>query len=318
MARENSTGEPWSEFYRPKTLKECILPDRLKNKLQDFVDMGSVPNLLLHGSAGTGKTTSALAMCDEMGIDYLYINASLEGNIDTLRVRITQFASSKSMLQSGRKMVILDEGDYMSKAKFQPALRGFMQDYSKNCGFIITCNYKQKILEPLRSRCINIDFTFKKEEYKDLMMQFLLRVNDILDLENIKYDQKVIAGVIKFYFPDFRRVLNELQGYATSGEIDTGILSVLSDSRLTELLVLLKEKDWTGMRQWVTTNSDIDAISLYFKLFQACDLYLEPDSRPQLSLILREGERDDSMVVNKEINTIATLTYMMRDLEFKK
>ena len=318
MARENHTGEPWSEFYRPATLKECILPNRIKNKLQDFVDMGSVPNLLLYGSAGTGKTTAAIAICEELDINYLYVNASLNRNIDTLRTKITQFASAKSILKSGRKMIILDEGDYLNRDSFQPALRGFMQDFSKNCGFIITCNYRQKILDPIQSRCINIDFTFKKAEYKVLMEQFFKRTIEILEKESIKFEPKVIAGVIKFYFPDFRRVLNELHGYSSSGSIDTGILSLLSDNRLTELLYLLKNKDWGKMRQWVTTNADIDSNMLYDKLYRACDLYIEKDSRPKLTIILGKGQVYDSMVVNKEINTVTTLTYMMRDLEFIK
>lgn len=309
-------GEPWSEYYRPETIKECILPDRIKEKLESFIVKGSIPNFLFFGTSGTGKTTSAIAIAKELGVDYLYINASLESNIDTLRVKIKHFASSMSLINNGRKIVILDEGDYMSRGKFQPALRGFMQDFSKNCAFIITCNYKHKIIEPLHSRCINIDFSFNKSEYKKLMGEFFNHTIRILDRESIKYDKKVISNVIKFHFPDFRRILNELEGYSSSGIIDSGILSLLSDSRMSDLITYLKEKDWSAMRIWVENNSDIDPENLYKKLYDMCDLYVDRNSRTSLILILNNGDINNSMVSNKEINTVATLTYMMRDLKF--
>jgi len=240
----------WVEKYRPQTIDDTILPDKMKNTFRKFVNDESVPNLLLTGGPGVGKTTVAKAMLDEMGCDYIVKNGSLNVNIDTLRYDISTYASAVS-LGGGRKYVIFDEADYLSAANVQPALRNFIEEYSANCGFIFTCNFKNRIIAPLRSRLSEVDFTIEQTERPALAMQFFKRVINILENENVAYDKGVVAKVIEKHFPDFRRVLTELQSYAASGKIDEGIFVNLKQESIDELFSLLKAKDFTNMRKWV-------------------------------------------------------------------
>ena len=240
----------WVEKYRPNTLSNCILPDELKNTFQEFVNQQNIPNLLLSGSAGVGKTTVAKAMLEELGADYIVVNGSLHGNIDTLRTEIMNFATTVSFSE-GRKYVILDEADYLNPQSTQPALRNFMEEYSKNCGFILTCNFKNRIIEPLQSRCSVVDFLFPKKLAPSLAGSFFERVKIILEQEQVKYDEKVLVEIIQRHFPDWRRVLNELQRYSVSGIIDIGILSNSSQNAFKSLISLLKGKQFGDMRKWV-------------------------------------------------------------------
>jgi len=307
----------WPELYRPHTINDCILPDNIAGRIQQYVDAKELPNLLLYGPPGTGKTTVAKAMCDELDINYLVVNASLDRNIDTLRTNIARFASTRSMVKAGRKMVILDEGDYLNKESTQPALRGFMDEFSQNTGFIITCNFRHRIIEPLWSRCVNIDFTFDKAEKMNLMKRFMARVLDILKQENVKYSVPVVAEVIKNHYPDFRRVLNELQGYSAGGEIDSGILSVLSDALVSDLIPMLKEKDFRSMRKWVAEHIDTDSSVIYRKLYDNLDNVLQPYGIPEAIELINDGQVDDVIVADKEINLVATLSKIMREVKFK-
>ena len=255
----------WVEKYRPKTIEETILPIELKAVFQQFVDQQNIPNLILSGSAGVGKTTVARAMLEQLGCDYIVINGSMNGNIDTLRNEILNFASSVS-LSGGRKYVILDEADYLNANSTQPALRNFMEEFSRNCGFILTCNFKNRIIEPLHSRCSVIDFKIGKKEMAKLAMQFMKRVSNILNSENIEFDKAVVAEVIQKHFPDWRRVLNELQRYSATGKIDSGILANLQQVSIKELVSMLKEKNFSGLRKWVGENLDNDQNSIFRQL----------------------------------------------------
>jgi len=307
----------WVEKYRPKTIEETILPVELKSVFQQFVDQKNIPNLLLSGSAGVGKTTVARAMLEELGCDYIIINGSNEGRlIDTLRNGILNFASSVS-LSGGRKYVILDEADYMNAQSIQPALRNFMEEFSKNCGFILTCNYKNRIIEPLHSRCSVVDFKISKKDMAKLAMQFMKRVNFILNTENVKYESAVIAEVIQKHFPDWRRVLNELQRYAATGSIDSGILANMQDISIKELVDLLKDKNFTEIRKWVANNPDYDQNEIYRKLYeQACN-FLEATAVAQLVLIIAKYQYQAAFCANAEINLVACLTEVMKDCEFQ-
>ena len=247
----------WVEKYRPQTIKDAILPFELKQTFQQFVDNQSCPNLLLSGSAGCGKTTVAKAMLEELGCTYMMINGSEESGIDVLRNKIKNFASTVSM-DGNRKYVILDEADYLNPQSTQPALRGFIEEFSKNCGFILTCNFKNRIIEPLHSRCSSIEFRIPNEEKPQLAMEFMESCQNILNIENIQYDKKVVASLIQKFFPDWRRVLNELQRYSASGVIDAGILVNLSEDSVKELLVFLKGKEFTNVRRWIVNNLDND------------------------------------------------------------
>ena len=307
----------WVEKYRPKTIEETILPVELKSVFQQFVDQKNIPNLLLSGSAGVGKTTVARAMLEELGCDYIIINGSNEGRlIDTLRNGILNFASSVS-LSGGRKYVILDEADYMNAQSIQPALRNFMEEFSKNCGFILTCNYKNRIIEPLHSRCSVVDFKINKKDMAKLAMQFMKRVNFILNTESIKYESAVVAEVIQKHFPDWRRVLNELQRYAATGSIDSGILANMQDISIKELVDLLKDKNFTEIRKWVANNPDYDQNEIYRKLYeQACN-FLEATAVAQLVLIIAKYQYQAAFSANAEINLVAFLTEVMKDCEFQ-
>ena len=236
----------WTEKYRPKTVADTILPPDLRKVFQQFVDQKNVPNLLLTGSSGVGKTTVAKAMLEELGCDYIVINASMNGNIDTLRYDIQNFASAMS-LQGGRKYVILDEADYLNANSTQPALRNFMEEYSKNCGFILTCNFKNRIIEALHSRCSVIDFKISKKDSVKLAEQFYKRVDKILKAEKVEYEPAAVAEVIKKYYPDWRRVLNELQRYSALGKIDTGILTNMQEANISELIKQMKDKNFAAL-----------------------------------------------------------------------
>ncbi len=305
----------WVEAYRPKTVQETILPESLKATFQEFVNQGNIPNLLLSGSAGCGKTTIARAMLEELGCDYIVINGSMNGNIDTLRNDIKSFASSVS-LTGGRKYVILDEADYLNANSTQPALRNFMEEFSKNCGFILTCNFKNRIIEPLQSRCSVIDFKISKKEMPALAMQFMKRVAGILDKQGIEYDKAVVAEVIKKHFPDWRRVLNELQRYSATGRIDSGMLSNMQEATFKSLVGFLKERDFTSMRKWVGENIDTDSVAIFRTLYDTAYEHMEKNSVPQLVIILAKYQYQAAFVADHEINLVSCLTEIMIECKF--
>lgn len=306
----------WCEKYRPKQISECILPSALKDTFQEFVDKANVPNLLLSGGPGVGKTTVARAMLEEIGADYIIINGSMNGNIDTLRNDIMHFASTVS-LQGGRKYVILDEADYLNANSTQPALRNFMEEFSNNCGFILTCNFKNRIIEPLHSRCSVIDFIIPKQDKVAVGKSFYERIKNILAQENITFDRAVVAELITRHYPDWRRVINELQRYSANGSIDSGILANTGDTSIKELVSLLKGKSFTEMRKWVGENSDTDTTSLFRKLYDSASLFLEPRSIPQLVLLLADYQYKAAFVADHEINIVACFTEIMTMCEFK-
>lgn len=305
----------WVEKYRPKTIKDCILPDNLKQTFQEFVNQDNIPNLLLTGGPGVGKTTVAKAMLEEIRADYIVINGSMNGNIDTLRNEIKDFASTMSFT-SGRKYVILDEADYLNPQSTQPALRNFMEEFSKNCGFILTCNFKNRIIEPLHSRCSVVEFNIPKVEKQQMAAHFFTRCRDILDIEKIEYDKRVLAEVVKNHFPDFRRVLNELQRYSATGKIDTGILANTGESSIEELVSHLKAKSFSEMRKWTAQNSDIDTASTLRKLYDVANEKMKPHSVAQLVLILADYQYKAAFVADQEINLVACMTEIMANCEF--
>ena len=305
------------EKYRPKTVEETILPDDLKNTFQTFVDNKNIPNLILSGTAGVGKTTIAKAMLEELGCDYIVINGSDEGrSIDVLRNEIKNFASSVSFA-GGRKYVILDEADYLNANSTQPALRNFMEEYSKNCGFILTCNFLNRIIEPLHSRCSVIQFRLSKEDKPKMASQFFKRVQNILKTENIEYDDKVIAELIKKYFPDNRRVLNEIQRQSVTGKIDAGILSKMSDVNISELMNALKEKEFSVVRKWAALNVDGETTPIFRKIYDSMYDYVKPESVPQVVVTLADYQYKSAFVADHEINLVACLTELMVDCEWK-
>lgn len=303
------------EKYRPKTIEECILPADLKATFQQFVNQKNVPNLLLSGGAGVGKTTSARAMLEQLGCDYIIINGSMSGNIDTLRNEILQFASSVS-LSGGRKYVILDEADYLNPNSFQPALRNFMEEFSRNCGFILTCNYKNRIIEPLHSRCSVIDFKIQKKDMPKLAAQFMKRVENILSIERIEHDKAAVASVIQKFFPDWRRVLNEIQRYSATGKIDSGILANLQQASIKELIRLMKDKNFTEIRKWTKNNIDTDINVLYNEFYETASDYFATRSIPSLVILIAKYQYQNSFAANPEINFTAFLVEVMIEMEF--
>lgn len=304
----------WVEKYRPRKVSDCILPKNLLNTFQEFVEQDNIPNMLLSGTAGTGKTTIARALCEELGCDYMIINGSEESGIDVLRTKIKDFASTVSL--AGKiKVVILDEADYLNPNSTQPALRGFIEEFSKNCRFIFTCNFKNRIIAPLHSRTTVIDFKINKEDKPQVAAKFFKRISEILQEENVEYDQKVVAEVLTKYFPDYRRVLNELQRYASSGRIDAGLLSVITDANMKDLLVALREKDFKKMRTWVVNNLDNDPAVLFRKLYDT--LLTEVQQVPQLVLLLADYQYKAAFVADAEINLVACLTEIMAACEMK-
>ena len=304
----------WTEKYRPKTIEDCILPDRLKKPFQEYVNQKQIPNLLLAGGAGVGKTTVAKAMCNEVGCDFMVINGSDESGIDTFRVKIKNYASSMS-LSGGRKVIIIDEADYLNPNSTQPALRNAIEEFASNCSFIFTCNYKNRIIEPLHSRCAVIEFSLKNGEKAKMASAFFKRIQSVLQSEKVEYDDKVIAELIKKHFPDFRRVLNELQRYSQFGNIDTGILAQIGDVSISEIVKSISAKDFGAIRKWVASN-EIDSNILFRKLYDALYDVLKPQSIPQAVLILADYQYKAAFVADQEINTVACLTELMVNCEF--
>ena len=306
----------WCERYRPTTIADCILPASVKEQFKSFISQGEIPHLMLYGPPGTGKTSAARALCAELGVEVMFINASLESGIDTLRNKITQFASTIS-LTSAKKVVILDEADYTNPQSFQPALRGFIEDFSNNCRFIFTCNFKNRIIEPLHSRCSGVDFKIDPADKPKLMTQFFKRVCAILKNEGVQFEQQVVAELVAKFFPDYRRTLNELQRYSVGGQIDVGALVNLNDETYNQLVKSLKAKNFTEVRKWVGKNSDIETTELFRKLYDRSVDILEAHSIPQLVLILAEYQYRNAFVADREINIMAALTEIMTQVKFK-
>lgn len=306
----------WVEKFRPLKVADCILPTKIKQQFQSFVDQGNVPNIILAGSPGVGKTSAALAMIHELDSQAYKINASLHGNIDTLRNEIMQFASSVSM-DGGRKYVILDEADKTSSA-FQEGLRAFIEEYSSVTGFVLTCNFKSRLIEAIHSRCPVIDFKFPKEETKDLLTQMAKRVLSICAEEGVKVEKDALVAVLKKWYPDFRRVLGELQKYAqATGTIDTGILANFTEARLEALLAAMKDKDFTTVRKWVTDNSDIEPSELFSKFYEQASEIMTAESIPVLVVILAKAQYQSAFVADQNINTAASLAEIMVECQMK-
>jgi DNA polymerase III delta prime subunit len=307
----------WVEKYRPARVQDTILPQELKNTFQQFVDQQNIPNLILSGRAGVGKTTIAKAMLEEIGADYIVINGSMNGNIDTLRVEIANFASTVSF-SGGRKYVILDEADYLNANSTQPALRNFMEEFSKNCGFILTCNFKNRIIEPLHSRCSVIEFNIANSDKPKLAAQFFKRVCGILDNEGVEHDPKVVAELVQTHFPDWRRTLNELQRYSATGRIDAGILANKTSESFDELIQLMKDRNFTGVRKWVADNSDIDSAVLYRSLYDILPNKIKSTTAiAEAILVLAQYQYQEAFVANSEINRAAALATLMAEVDWK-
>jgi len=310
-----STEFLWVEKYRPKTVSDTILPESLKQTFQKIVVSKELPNMLFTGTAGLGKTTVARALCNELGCDFILINGSEEGNIDTLRTKIKQFASSVS-LQGGYKVVILDEADYLNPQSTQPALRGFIEEFSKNCRFILTCNFKNRIIEPLHSRCGVYEFNTSKKDMVQLCQSFMEKCQTILTDEQIEYEDKPVADLIMKFAPDWRRVLNELQRYSVNAKIDSGIINTLQDKNFDDLFSHLKNKNFKGMRSWVVNNIDTDASAIFRAIYDRMSNKVAPQSIPQLVLLLADYQYKNAFVADHELNVVACLTEVMSDVQF--
>ena len=306
----------WVEKYRPQKIDDCILPTSLAEVFKQIVDGGELPNMLFTGTAGLGKTTVAKALCNQLDLDWILINGSEEGNIDTLRTKIKQFASTVS-LSGGYKVVILDEADYLNAQSFQPALRGFIEEFANNCRFILTCNFKNRIIEPLHSRCGVYEFNTNKKTLAELSMQFMKRLITILDNESVEYDKKVLAELIMRFAPDWRRVITECQRYSLSGRIDTGILSILSNNSVNDLIGYLKSKDFKKMRSWVSNNIDTDTSGIFRSIYDSMTDTIQPGSIPRAVLILADYQYKNAFVADHELNVVACLTELMAEVEWK-
>ena len=307
----------WVEKYRPSKVIDCVLPSDLEETFSEYVDKNSVPNLILTGGPGTGKTTAAKALCEETSTDYLMVNGSDEGrSIDTVRTTLTQFCSSVSMT-GNRKAIIMDEADYMNPDSVQPALRGFIEKFGNNVSFLFTCNYRNRIIDPIHSRCAVLDFIIPNNEKPKIAERYLDRCEKILDGEGIVYDKKVLIELIMKYFPDFRSVLNELQRYSVSGEIDTGILSSINEVNLNELVGGLRGKKFSEVRKWANQNIDQDTTKIFRKLYDNLSGQLKPQSIPQAVLIIADYQYKSAFVADQEINLVACLTEIMVECEFK-
>lgn len=303
----------WVETHRPQTIADCILPERLKKPFQEYVNQNNIPNLLLAGGPGVGKTTVAKAMCKEVGCDYMVINGSDENGVDVIRFKIKNYASSMS-LAGGRKVVIIDEADYLTP-NAQAILRNAIEEFSVNCSFIFTCNYKTKIIEPLHSRCAVIDFSLKNGEKAVMAKDFFKRIQGILQSENVDFDKVVVSEVVKKHFPDFRRVINELQRYAQFGKIDTGILSQIANVSISEIVKHMREKDFGSIRKWVAMG-EYDANTVFRQIYDALYDIMKPQSIPQAVLILADYQYKQAFVVDSEINLVACLVELMGNCEF--
>lgn len=306
----------WVEKYRPQKIDDCVLPEELKNTFKQYVSQGELPHFLLSGTAGVGKTTIAKALCNEIGAEYIMINGSEESGIDTLRTKIKGFASTVSLTDSP-KIIIIDEADYLQANSTQPALRSFIEEFSANCRFIFTCNFKNRILEAIHSRCACIDFKIDNKDKQVLLGQFFKRASAILKQENVDFDQKVVAELITKHFPDYRRVLNELQRYSVSGKIDSGILVNMSQESFKDLIKLMKDKDFTNVRKWVGKNSDSDTVALFRELYDTSVTYMVPESIPSLVLVLADYQYKAAFVADHELNIMAALTEIMANCKFK-
>jgi len=306
----------WVEKYRPNAIRDCILPDNLKKTFTEFVNDKHIPNLILSGGPGVGKTTVAKAMLEEIGATYMMINGSEESGIDILRTKIKNFASTVS-LEGGRKYIILDEADYLNAQSTQPALRGFMEEFHKNCGFILTCNYKNRLIPSIHSRCSIVDFIIPKEQKPKLAQDFFIRVQNILNKEKVKFDPKAVAELLNKFFPDWRRVLNELQRYSASGIIDAGILVNISDSNINELMHSLREKEFTNVRKWIVQNLDNDPVRIFRRVYDSLYDFLDGSTIPHAVVILADYSYKSAFVADQEINLLACMTELMGQVKFK-
>jgi len=306
----------WVEQYRPKTIDDCILPDSLKNLFSSFIKKGELSNMLFSGTPGIGKTTVAKALCEQMNCDWIMINGSEEGGIDVLRNKIKNFASTVS-LSGGKKVVILDEADYLNPQSTQPALRGFVEEFHKNCRFILTCNFKNRIIEPLHSRFSNIEFKVNPKDKPKLASRLFERAIYILKEQNVDYEDKVLVELITKHFPDFRKLINELQRYSVSGAIDAGILVNVSDENLKTLVTHLKNKEFSDMRKWVVNNLDNDPVKIFRKIYDTLYTNLEPSTIPHAVLIIADYQYKSAFVADQEINLVACLTELMSQVKFK-
>jgi DNA polymerase III delta prime subunit len=306
----------WVEEYRPKTIDDCILPQSLKTLFTSFIEKGELSNLLFSGTPGIGKTTVAKALCEQLNCDWIMINGSEEGGIDVLRNKIKNFASTVS-LSGGKKVVILDEADYLNPQSTQPALRGFIEEFHKNCRFILTCNFKNRIIEPLHSRFSNIEFKIANKDKPKLASKLFERATYILKEQNVDFEEKVLAELIKKHFPDFRKLINELQRYSVAGTIDAGILVNVSDENLKTLVSHLKGKEFGDMRKWVVNNIDNDPVKVFRKIYDSMYENLQPETIPHAVLIIADYQYKSAFVADQEINLVACLTELMSQVKFK-
>ena len=305
----------WVEKYRPMTISDTILPASLKTTFVNMLATGELQNMLFTGTAGLGKTTVAKALCKQLNLDYIVINGSEEGNIDTLRGKIKQFASTVS-LEGGKKVIILDEADYLNPQSTQPALRGFIEQFSDNCRFILTCNFKNRIIEPLHSRCGVYEFNTTKKQMAGLAGQFMTRLEQILDAEHVTYNKGTLAEVIMKYLPDWRRVINECQRFSINGKLDDSIINTADHNQYNELLKHLKDKDFKKMRSWVVNNIDVDASAIFRGIYDRMIDSVKPTSIPQLVLILADYQYKNAFVADHELNIVACMTEVMSNVEF--
>ena len=307
----------WVEKYRPQSVKDCILPSETHESFMRMVERGEPQNLLLSGGAGCGKTSVARALCNDLGCDMMLVNCSEDRNLDTLRVKIRNFASTVSLTNGVKKVVVLDEFDYSNSTSTQPALRGFIEEFADNCRFIITCNFKNRVIQPLHSRCTCIDFKIPSKEKADVAARFFRRVEEVLKKEGVEYDPKVVAQLVTKYFPDFRRTLNELQRYAANGKIDVGILQTLGNIHIKDLMKHMKSKDFSAVRKWVVDNLDNDQTQIFRSIYDGLYEHIEPASIPQAILVLGDYQFKAAFVADPEINLVACLAHLMMEVKFK-